>query len=142
MAFALSGQARLLLVRLTADRRNDAYRLHLMLRTGHLLRPASHPASQPRTGASLPGTLASPQAGLTPAGYPQLVAQLRHNNLLVVMAPKLLDAPTKRRLGVRGSVADEESVRGDARAPYRRVGAAPPRRIGCRSGAATGGKDR
>ena len=99
MAFALEGQARLLLVRLTTDRRNDAYRLHLMLRTGHSLRPASHPASRPRTGASLPGTLASPQTGLTPAGYPQLVAQLRHNNLLVVMAPKLLDAPLNRRQG-------------------------------------------
>src|ERR1019366_3201356 len=65
-----------------------------MLRTGHLLRPASNPASRPRTGASLPGTLASPRTGLAPAGCPQLVAWLRHHNmnLLVVMAPKLLDA--------------------------------------------------
>ena len=43
-----------------------------MLRTGHLLHPASHPASRPRTGASLPGTLASPRTGLAPAGCPQL----------------------------------------------------------------------
>src|SRR5664280_562238 len=65
-----------------------------MLRTGHLLRPASNPASRPRTGASLPGTLASPRTGPPPAGCPQLVAWLRHHNmdLLVVMAPKLLDA--------------------------------------------------
>src|SRR5664280_2020428 len=65
-----------------------------MLRTGHLLHPASNPASRPRTGASLPGTLASPRTGLAPAGCPQLVAWLRHHNsnLLVVMASKLLDA--------------------------------------------------
>src|SRR5664280_2279209 len=70
-----------------------------MLRTGHLLRPASNPASRPRTGASLPGTLASPRTGLAPAGCPQLVAWLRHHNmnLLVVMAPKLLDALPDRR---------------------------------------------
>src|ERR1039458_4264856 len=71
-----------------------------MLRTGQLLRPASHPASRPRTGASLPGTLASPRTGLSPAGSPQLVAWLRHDNLLVVMAPKLLDALPQHRTGV------------------------------------------
>ena len=64
-----------------------------MLRTGQLLGPASHPASRPRTGALLPGTLASPRTGLAPAGCPQLVDWLRHHNLLVVMAPNLLDAP-------------------------------------------------
>src|SRR3954451_12951876 len=68
-----------------------------MLRTGQLLGPAPNPASRPRTGPPLPGTLASPRAGLAPAGCPQLVARLRHNNLLVVMAPKLLDAPPERR---------------------------------------------
>jgi hypothetical protein len=70
-----------------------------MLRTGQLLGPASHPASRPRTGALLPGTLASPRTGLTPAGCPQLVDWLRHHNinLLVVMAPNLLDAPPLRR---------------------------------------------
>src|SRR5208283_3005996 len=71
-----------------------------MLRTGHLLHPASNPASRPRTGASLPGTLASPRTGLAPAGCPQLVDWLRHHNinLLVVMAPNLLDAPSVRRV--------------------------------------------
>ena len=73
-----------------------------MLRTGHLLHPASNPASRPRTGVSLPGTLASPRTGLAPAGYPQLIAWLRHHNsnLLVVMASKLLDAPPEHRLRV------------------------------------------
>src|SRR6266545_4523793 len=46
----------------------------------------------PDIGSQLPGTLASPRTGLAPAGCPELVAQLRHNNLLVVMASKLLDA--------------------------------------------------
>src|SRR5208282_2875765 len=78
-----------------------------MLRTGQLLGPASHPASRPRTGALLPGTLASPRTGLTPAGCPQLVDWLRHHNinLLVVMAPNLLDAPPLRRdRGVAGTL--------------------------------------
>jgi hypothetical protein len=63
-----------------------------MLRTGHLIHPAPNPASQPSPGASLPGTLASPQTGLTPAGCPELLARLHHDNLLVVMAPELLGA--------------------------------------------------
>ena len=46
----------------------------------------------PDAGSQLPGTLASPRAGLAPAGCPQLVARLRHVDLLVVMAPELLDA--------------------------------------------------
>ena len=77
-----------------------------MLRTGQLLGPAPHPASRPRTGASLPGTLASPRTGLTPAGCPQLVGWLRHHNmnLLVVMAPNLLDAPPVRRNHASGPV--------------------------------------
>src|SRR5271156_1670408 len=72
-----------------------------MLRTGQLLGPAPHPASRPRTGALLPGTLASPRTGLTPAGCPQLVDWLRHHNiyLLVAMAPNLLDALPIRRHG-------------------------------------------
>ncbi len=74
-----------------------------MLRTGQLLGPAPNPASRPRTGASLPGTLASPRTGLTPAGCPQLVDWLRHHNLLVVMAPNLLDAPPDRRSGGIGT---------------------------------------
>ena len=73
-----------------------------MLRTGQLLGPAPHPAFRPRTGALLPGTLASPRTGLAPAGCPQLVDWLRHHNinLLVVMAPNLLDARPK--VPVRG----------------------------------------
>src|SRR5439155_23249455 len=44
------------------------------------IRPASHPASRPRTGASLPGTRTSPRTGLTPAGRPELRARLRHDH--------------------------------------------------------------
>ena len=43
-----------------------------MLRTGQLLHPASTPASQPKPGASLPRTLASPRTGLAPAGHREL----------------------------------------------------------------------
>ena len=50
-----------------------------MLRTGQLLHPASTPTSQPTPGASLPGTLASPRTGLSPAGCRELVARLRHD---------------------------------------------------------------
>jgi len=38
------------------------------LRTGQLFRPASHPASRPRTGASLPGIRTSPRARPSLAG--------------------------------------------------------------------------
>src|SRR6266498_8711 len=48
-----------------------------MLRTGQLLHPTSTQASRPTPGASLPGTLASPRTGLTPAGCRQLVVRLR-----------------------------------------------------------------
>ena len=40
-------------------------------------RPASTPGSRPTPGAALPGTLASPRTGLTPAGCRELVARLR-----------------------------------------------------------------
>ena len=49
-----------------------------MLRTGPLLYSASEPASRPTPGVSLPGTLASPRAGLAPVGCRELVARLRH----------------------------------------------------------------
>jgi len=39
--------------------------------------PASTPGSRPMPGVLLPGTLASPRAGLTPAGCRELVARLR-----------------------------------------------------------------
>jgi hypothetical protein len=45
-------------------------------------RPASTPGSRPTPGAALPGTLASPRAGLTPAGCRELVARLRRGALL------------------------------------------------------------
>jgi hypothetical protein len=48
----------------------------LALQTGRSLGPASHPASRPRTGASLPRTRASPRTGLTPAGRPEPVARI------------------------------------------------------------------
>ena len=91
-----------------------------MLRTGQLLHPASNPASRPRTGASLPGTMASPRTGLTPAGCPQLVAWLRHHNinLLVVMAPKLLDAPPEHRLGVLAVPVERSPARPQPRNGY------------------------
>jgi hypothetical protein len=49
-------------------------RASLTLQTARSLRPASHPTSRSRTGASLPGTRASPRTGLTPAGHRELVA--------------------------------------------------------------------
>lgn len=63
-----------------------------MLRIDQLFRPASHEASRQRTGASLPETLAPPRTGLSPVGSPQLVAWLRHDHLLLLMTPRLLDA--------------------------------------------------
>jgi hypothetical protein len=68
MAFAKSTQARH--PHFPAHRRNPSRRcrLRFMLRTGQLLGPASTPVSQPKPGASLPGTLASPRTGLSPAG--------------------------------------------------------------------------
>ena len=60
----------------------------LTLQTARSLRPASHPASRPRTGASLPGTQASPRTGLTPAGRPELVAPLRHVDHPFFTAPE------------------------------------------------------
>jgi hypothetical protein len=41
-----------------------------------VLRPASTPGSRPTPGAALPGTLASPRTGLTPAGCRELGARL------------------------------------------------------------------
>lgn len=75
MAFALFTRARLLLDRHTGGEHLRRRRLRLMLRTGQLIHPASNPASQRRTGASLPGTLASPGTGLSPAGCPELQEQ-------------------------------------------------------------------
>ena len=58
------------------------------MQTARSLCPASHPASRPRTGASLPGIQASPRTGLTPAGRPELVAPLRHVDHPFFTAPE------------------------------------------------------
>ena len=44
------------------------------LQTARSLRPAPHPTSRSRMGASLSGTQASPRTGLAPAGHRALVA--------------------------------------------------------------------
>jgi hypothetical protein len=62
-------------------------RLRFTLRTEQLLHPASTPASRPDPGASLPGTLASPRTGLTPAGCRELGARLRHDHSFRVTRP-------------------------------------------------------
>src|SRR5450755_4394370 len=62
--------------------------LHSRCRPHGRSRPAPHPASRPRTGASLPGTQASPRTGLTPAGRPELVAPLRHVDHPFFTAPE------------------------------------------------------
>ena len=80
MAFTKSTQARHLLFPASRREPSRRCRLRFMLRTGHSLHPASTTASQPHPEASLPGTLASPQTGLTPAGHQELLAQLRHDN--------------------------------------------------------------
>src|SRR5215218_1535011 len=63
-----------------------------MLRTGQSPAPsmgrstsASTPGSRPTPGVLLPGTLASPRAGLTPTGCRELVARLRRGALLSVL---------------------------------------------------------
>ena len=71
-------------------------RIRFMLRTAHLLHLASTQASLPKPEVLLPRTLASPWTGLTPASYRELVAQLRHFNLLGVMTSELLDARGSR----------------------------------------------
>ena len=96
MAFTKSTQARHPLFPASPREPSRRCRLRFMLRTGQLLHLASTPASQPDPEASLPGTLASPRTGLSPAGYQELVAQLRHDNSFAVMAPELLDARGSR----------------------------------------------
>ena len=70
-----------------------------MLRTGRLPAPhrgrsssASTPGSRPTPGVLLPGTLASPRAGLTPAGCRELGARLHPRSSFHHSAPELLDA--------------------------------------------------
>jgi hypothetical protein len=76
MAFAVTRPARHPLSRphgRVAYRR--LLRLHSRCRPHGRSRPASHPASRLRTGASLPRTRTSPWTGLTPAGHPELIAR-------------------------------------------------------------------
>src|ERR687886_136962 len=56
------------------DRMTTLAQASLTLQTARSPPPRFAPASRPRTGASLPGTQASPRTGLTPAGRPELVA--------------------------------------------------------------------
>src|SRR6266540_4575613 len=60
-------------------------------------RPASTPRSRPTPGAALPGTLASPRAGLTPAGCRELVARLRRGALLSMVLGARATGRTFRR---------------------------------------------
>src|SRR5215207_1783900 len=63
-------------------------------------RPASTPGSRPTPGAALPGTLASPQAGLPPASCRELALGYAIN-LPSVSAPELLDAHSAGIAGPR-----------------------------------------
>ena len=63
-----------------------------MLRTVNSIHPASTLAFRPTPEVSLPRALAPPRTGLAPASYRDLVAQLRHVDSFVLMAPELLDA--------------------------------------------------
>src|SRR5215218_8192008 len=75
-----------------------------MLRTGQSPAPstgrsssASTPGSRPTPGVLLPGTLASPRTGLTPAGCRELVARLRRGALLSVLLGARATGRTFRR---------------------------------------------
>src|SRR5215213_8198254 len=76
-------------------------------------RPASTPGSRPTPGAALPGTLASPRAGLPPAGCHELVARLRRG------APPF-DDPRRPSCWTH---IPPESCRGAVAAAYRQGGA-------------------
>jgi hypothetical protein len=91
------------------------------------LRPASTPGSRPRPGAALPGTLASPRAGLPPAGCRELVARLHRRFLLsVTSAPELLDAHSG---GINSARVSELTtpLRAPGPSPHRRCWVHQPR---------------
>ncbi len=98
-----------------------------MLRTAHLLHPASTPTSRSTPGASLPGTLASPRVGLSPTSCRELVARLRHGVVSFHTASELLDAhqrfcilPGHRRCNLASFVLARTLARlsADAEAAY------------------------
>src|SRR5215211_5326312 len=104
-----------------------------MLRTGQSPAPsqgrsssASTPGSRPTPGVLLPGTLASPRAGLAPAGCRELVARLRRGVLLSVVLGARAAGRTFRRnhqvLGARGRPAWLQPPRGAAWTPTRAAG--------------------
>ena len=99
-------------------------RLRFTLRTEQLLHPASTPASRPDPGASLPGTLASPRTGLTPAGCRELLARLRHGHPFMVMRPGYWTHVD------RGSVASKDLAQSDQLPPV--MIEAPARWTACR----------
>src|ERR1035437_2533651 len=74
-----------------------------MLRTGHLLHPASTPASRPTPGASLPGTLSTPRTGLSPAGSRELLLSSSPENSSSLDAPEPSGrTPAQRPRALRG----------------------------------------
>src|SRR6266545_6943360 len=88
-----------------------------MLRTGQSPAPsqgrsssASTPGSHPTPGVLLPGTLASPRAGLAPAGCRELVARLRRGALLSVMLGARATGRTFRRNRAGCSQVDRQPV--------------------------------
>jgi hypothetical protein len=86
-----------------------------MLRTGHLIHPASTPAFRPTSGASLPGTLASPRTGLSPAGSRELSLSSSPENSSSLDAPELSGrTPAQRR---RGDLGDNSWARPTAAPP-------------------------
>jgi hypothetical protein len=78
---------------------------------------ASTPGSRPTPGVLLPGTLASPRTGLTPAGCRELGARLHPRSSFHHSAPELLDAHS-------AGIADDDLAGGGA-CCWRRFGPAP-----------------
>ena len=97
MAFALREGARLLLVRLPADRRNDAAGFTSCCGLVSCSAPLrTRPLDRAR-GLRYRGPWRLPGPDLHRLAALSLSLGLRHDNLLVVMAPKLLDALPERR---------------------------------------------
>src|SRR5215207_4158196 len=92
-----------------------------MLRTGRLpaphrgrSSPASTPGSRPTPGVLLPGTLASPRTGLTPAGCRELVARLRRGALLsVVLGARATGRTSRPNPPAQAAVCDAAARQAD-----------------------------